>query len=88
MVLVSYRFECKMSCHLCTSDRLVDKLVYVDRSSAQFQPNPSAVVRENGLREYDGAYVELDLREALPLATLDDQLLQVATRIGSTLVAT
>jgi len=47
-----------------------------------------SVARQNGLTEYDAAYVELALREALPLATLDEKLRRVAMRVGVTLVAT
>ena len=35
-----------------------------------------AVARQQQLTEYDAAYVELALRGALPLATLDDKLRQ------------
>jgi len=44
--------------------------------------------RQSGLSEYDAAYVELALREALPLATLDHKLRRAATGVGITLVAT
>ncbi len=47
-----------------------------------------SVARQNDLTEYDAAYVELALREALPLATLDAKLRRAATRVGITLVAT
>jgi predicted nucleic acid-binding protein len=47
-----------------------------------------SVARQNDLTEYDAAYVELALREALPLATLDEKLRRAATRVGVTLVAT
>jgi predicted nucleic acid-binding protein len=47
-----------------------------------------SVARQNDLTEYDAAYVELALREALPLATLDDKLRRAATRVGITLIAT
>jgi len=46
-----------------------------------------SVARQNDLTEYDAAYVELALREALPLATRDDKLRRAATRVGITLVA-
>jgi predicted nucleic acid-binding protein len=45
-----------------------------------------SVARQNNLTEYDAAYVELALREALPLATLDNKLRRAATRVGVTLV--
>ena len=47
-----------------------------------------SVARRNDLTEYDAAYVELALREALPLATLDTKLRRAATRAGITLVRT
>ena|SRR5438309_12117833 len=47
-----------------------------------------AVARQRQLTEYDAAYLELALREALPLATLDDQLRRAATHAGVSLVAT
>ena len=47
-----------------------------------------SLARQSGLSEYDAAYVELALREALPLATLDHKLRRVATGVGITLVAT
>jgi predicted nucleic acid-binding protein len=51
------------------------------------QPNHAfgrilAVARQQGLSEYDAAYVELALREALPLATLDDSLRRSAKLSG------
>lgn len=45
-----------------------------------------SVARQDDLTEYDAAYVELALREALPLATLDDKLRRAATRVGISLV--
>jgi predicted nucleic acid-binding protein len=47
-----------------------------------------SVARQNDLTEYDAAYVELALRERLPLATLDEKLRRAATRVGVRLVAT
>jgi predicted nucleic acid-binding protein len=46
-----------------------------------------SVARQNDLTEYDAAYVELALREALPLATLDDRVRRAAIRVGITLVS-
>jgi len=46
-----------------------------------------AVARQQQLTEYDAAYVELALRGALPLATLDDKLRQAARLAGITLVS-
>jgi predicted nucleic acid-binding protein len=44
------------------------------------------VARQYQLTEYDAAYVELALREALPLATLDAKLRRAARSAGLTLV--
>ena len=38
--------------------------------------------REQGLAAYDAAYLELAIRQALPLATLDARLAEAATRCG------
>ncbi len=46
-----------------------------------------SVARQQNLTEYDAAYIELALHRALPLATLDDKLRQVAEHIGITLIA-
>jgi len=46
-----------------------------------------AVARQGRLIEYDAAYLELALRETLPLATLDDQLRRAARNAGISLVA-
>ncbi|MFZ0284428.1 MAG: type II toxin-antitoxin system VapC family toxin [Terriglobales bacterium] len=44
------------------------------------------VARQYQLTEYDAAYVELALREALPLATLDAKMRRAARLAGLTLV--
>jgi predicted nucleic acid-binding protein len=38
--------------------------------------------RQHGLTEYDAAYLELALRQGLPLATLDAKLEAAATAVG------
>ena len=45
-----------------------------------------AVARQLQLTEYDGAYLELALREALPMATLDSKLRRAAHSVGVELV--
>src|SRR5271166_3728136 len=45
-----------------------------------------AAARGKKLTEYDAAYLELAMREGLPLATLDDQLKQSARSAGVALV--
>jgi|SRR5579862_6002171 len=44
------------------------------------------VARQQGLTEYDAAYLELALRESLPLATLDGNLRRAARSAGVALV--
>jgi predicted nucleic acid-binding protein len=44
--------------------------------------------RQEQLTEYDASYVELALRETLPLATLDDELRRAAKNAGIALVKT
>ncbi|SRR6266568_3034859 len=46
-----------------------------------------SVAHQQNLTAYDAAYIELALRTALPLATLDSRLRQAAGRVGITLVA-
>lgn len=41
-----------------------------------------ALARQHGMSSYDAAYLELAIQTRLPLATLDAQLRQVATRVG------
>ncbi len=44
------------------------------------------IARRYGLTAYDAAYLELAIREELPLATLDDKLRQAAVSAGVPLV--
>jgi predicted nucleic acid-binding protein len=46
------------------------------------------LAREQQLTEYDAAYMELALREGLPIATLDDRLRRAAQKVGVPLVRT
>jgi predicted nucleic acid-binding protein len=41
-----------------------------------------SLARSHGLSTYDAAYLELALREALPLATLDDRLAAASKALG------
>lgn len=41
-----------------------------------------ALARAHGLSAYDAAYLELAVREALPIATLDDRLQAAAKAVG------
>lgn len=45
-----------------------------------------ALARGHGLTVYDAAYLDLALRTALPLATLDDRLANAARTVGVTLL--
>jgi predicted nucleic acid-binding protein len=38
--------------------------------------------RQNGLTSYDAAYLELAMREGLPLASLDNRLIDAAKALG------
>lgn len=44
-----------------------------------------ALARQEGLTCYDAAYLELAMREGLPLASLDGQLRDAAGRVGTAL---
>jgi predicted nucleic acid-binding protein len=44
-----------------------------------------ALARQEGLTCYDAAYLELAMREGLPLASLDGQLREAAGRVGTPL---
>jgi predicted nucleic acid-binding protein len=45
-----------------------------------------SLAREQNLTEYDAAYLELAIRESLPLATVDDGLRNAARDLGVALV--
>jgi predicted nucleic acid-binding protein len=56
----------------------------VDRTFQQIL----STAREHGLSTYDAAYLELAIREGLPLATLDSDLRRAATAVGVKIVGT
>ncbi len=56
--------------------------IAVDRAFGQVL----AAARHQKLTEYDAAYLELAMREGLPLSTLDEQLKQAARSAGVSLV--
>jgi predicted nucleic acid-binding protein len=56
----------------------------VDRAFQQIL----GTAREHNLSAYDAAYLELAIREGLPLATLDDDLRKAARAVGVKLVGT
>ena len=47
-----------------------------------------ALARSHGLSAYDAAYLELAVRESLPLATLDERLVTAAKEIGVAIIKT
>ena len=58
--------------------------IHVDRAFGQILSS----AREEKLTAYDAAYLELAMREDLPLASLDDQLRQAARSAGVALMRT
>jgi predicted nucleic acid-binding protein len=57
--------------------------VTVDASTeAKAWSDTISLARQNGLTEYDAAYLELALREGVPLASLDSQLRAAAKSVG------
>jgi predicted nucleic acid-binding protein len=46
-----------------------------------------AMSRAHGLISYDACYLELAMREGLPLATQDTRLREIATRVGVPLLS-
>lgn len=56
--------------------------IEVDRhTSSQAWKETLTLARRHGLSVYDAAYLELAIRESLPLATLDQALAKVARRV-------
>jgi len=68
--------------HLISSLPISVEPIPVDRA---FGPILAAA-RDENLTEYDAAYLELALREGLPLATLDQRLRQAARNTGVAIV--
>jgi predicted nucleic acid-binding protein len=56
----------------------------VDRAFQQIL----STAREHNLSAYDAAYLELAIREGLPLATLDDDLREAAKAVGVKIAGT
>jgi predicted nucleic acid-binding protein len=56
----------------------------VDRAFQQILSS----AREHGLSAYDAAYLELAMREGLPLATLDEDLKRAARAVGVKIAGT
>jgi predicted nucleic acid-binding protein len=48
--------------------------------------SPAELRQQQHLSSYDAAYLELAMREGIPLATLDDDLPAAAGRVGVRLV--
>ena len=62
--------------------------VTVDDSSTERALGPILVLaREQGLSAYDAAYLELAMREGLPLATRDKALRRAAVLLGISIVS-
>jgi len=62
-------------------------LIRVDEATDSNALSSTLVLgRQEGIAAYDAAYLELALRLALPLATLDTRLAEAATRCGVGLV--
>jgi predicted nucleic acid-binding protein len=53
-----------------------------DETTARAWSDVLSIARTHNLSAYDAAYLELALRRALPLATLDDKLQAAATAVG------
>jgi len=46
-----------------------------------------ALGRANGLSSYDASYLDLAMRKGLPLATLDNRLIEAARKVGVPILA-
>jgi predicted nucleic acid-binding protein len=67
--------------------RLSGLPIVIDDPTAQMAwSGTMALARDHGISAYDAAYLELAIREGLPLATLDKQLRDAVARIGGALV--
>lgn len=57
-----------------------------DRSAARVFGSVLPLAREHGLSAYDASYLELAIRDGLPLATQDERLRAAASGVGVLLV--
>ena len=57
-------------------------IVVDGETGARAWSDTMALARAHGLSAYDAAYLELAVREALPIATLDDRLRTAAKAVG------
>lgn len=70
-----------------TRDAIANFHIEVATVSVEHVLGPILILaRSQNLTMYDAAYLELAMREGLPLATLDDDLREAATRVGVPLV--
>jgi len=46
-----------------------------------------ALARTNSLSSYDASYLDLAMRKGLPLATLDNRLIEAARKVGVFILA-
>jgi len=53
-----------------------------EQTEARAWSDTMALARAHGLSAYDAAYLELAVRESLPIATLDDRLRAAAKAVG------
>jgi len=68
-------------------DLLQELPIFVFEGGAHVALGPVLeLARVHGLSAYDAAYLEMAMREGLPLATLDDALRTASSRAGVTLV--
>lgn len=63
-------------------DLLAELAVRLDPAGTALWPAVAALAARHGLTVYDASYLELAVRTALPLATLDRQLRQAALAAG------
>jgi len=56
-----------------------------DQTSRRALGDALAIARSYGITVYDAAYLELSLREGLPLATLDSDLIEAARNSGASI---
>jgi predicted nucleic acid-binding protein len=57
-------------------------IIVDDQTTSRAWSDTIAVARAHGLTSYDSAYLELALRESLPLASLDRELRAAAKAVG------
>lgn len=57
--------------------------IYIDREDTEWPSgNLMSIARDLNLSSYDAAYIELAMRQGVPIATLDKNLLKAAKKVG------